>query len=314
MKAIRINKYGGSEVLKINNITKPQLAKNQVLVRVYAAGINPFDVKLCQGLYKDLIPLQFPVTLGGDFAGIVIEVEASVTDFKEGDKVYGQAIVLGGGSGGWAEFAAANAKGIAKKPQKTNFIESAALPLVGSSAVQALEEHIKLTSGQKILVHGGAGGIGHIAIQLAKAKGAYVATTVSANDKEFVHEVGADEVIDYKNQKFEKLLKDFDAVFDTVGGETTDRSFKVLKKGGVIVSMLGQPSKVLAQEHGVRVIGQNTQTDKDHLDRLRKWADEGKIKAHIDKIFPLEEVKEAFKYKEKESPRGKIVLKIAGNL
>ena len=255
MKAVQINTYGGVEVLEINeNASKPTPAKDQVLVEVHAASITPIDWKIRAGYLKDVAPLPFPATLGGDFAGVITEVGEDVTDFKIGEEVYGAAILLNGGSGSFAQSLVSNTASLAHKPKVANFIEAAALPLVGSSAIQALEEHIKLQNSQKILtpvreqgsakrvlIHCGAGGIGHIAIQLAKALGAYVATTVSSEDIEYVKSLGADKVIDYQTQPFEKVLKDFDAVFDTVGGQTTDKSFEVLKKGGIIVSMLGQP-------------------------------------------------------------------------
>lgn len=311
MKA-EIDKYGGVDVLEINdNAPKPSPTKDQVLVEVYAASINPFDWKIRAGYLKDIIPLKFPVTLGGDFAGIVVEVGEGVSQFSVGDEVFGQANVVGGGTGSFAEFVAAPAKSTALKPKSTNFEQSAALPLVGVSAVQALEEHIGLQKDQKILIHGGAGGIGHVAIQLAKAIGAYVATTVSANDMDFVKQLGADEVIDYKNQDFSKLA-DFDAVFDTVGGETTNKSFAVLKKGGVIVSMLGQPNEDLAKKYGVTAIGQGTKTTTIHLSRVAELVNSGKITVSVDKVFPLKQVQEAFRYQEEVHPRGKVVLKIKG--
>ncbi len=311
MKAVQINTYGTNDVLEINeNAPKPSLKQGQVLVEVYAASINPVDWKIRAGYMKDMMPLNFPATLGGDFAGAVTEVGEEVSEFKVGDEVFGSAIVLNGGSGSFAQFLAANVANIAHKPKTVNFEQAAALPLVGASAVQALEEHIKLQSGQKILIHGGAGGIGHVAIQLAKVLGAHVATTVSANDIEFARSLGADQVIDYKRQNFEEILKNFDAVFDTVGGKITDASFNVLKKNGVIVSMLGQPNEDLAKQHGITAIGQGTNTNSSHLRRVAELVDSRKLKAEIDKIFPLEQVKEAFNYQEKNSPRGKVVLKV----
>ncbi len=311
MKAVQINAYGTNDVLEISeNAPKPSLKQGQVLVEDHVASFNPFDWKIRAGYLKEMAPLQFPATLGGDFAGRVCELGDGVSDFKIGDKVYGQAITLNGGSGSFAEVLAANTANTAQKPASINFVEAGALPLVGVSSVQVLEEHIKLQSGQKILIHGGAGGIGHIAIQVAKALGAYVATTVSTDDIEFVKKLGADEVIDYKNQVFEEILKDVDSVFDTVGGEATDKSFQVLKHGGFIVSMLGQPNQELAQKYGVYAIGQNTVTNTKSLNRLTELVDSGKIKVHINQVFPLEQVKEAFACLEEGHPRGKVVLKI----
>ena len=188
-----------------------------------------------------MIPLQFPSTLGIDFSGIIKQIGqggVSSSEFKQGDEVYGQAGVVNGGSGAFAEIALAKTEGISNKPKRLNHAEAAALPLVGVSAWRALMENIGLSKGQRILIHGGAGGIGSIAIQLAKNLEAYVTTTVSANDKEFVQGLGADQVIDYKSQNFEDLLHDYDAVFDTIGGETYAKSFQ----GGIIVSMLEQPN------------------------------------------------------------------------
>jgi len=318
MKAVQISSYGGIEVLSVNeNVPEPKAGEGQVLVEVHAASINPFDWKLRQGYAKEYIKLEFPATIGGDFSGKVVGLGENAADFAVGDEVYGQAAVIAGGTGAFAQKLAAPVGKIVKKPQKADFLQAAALPLVGQSALQALETHIALKPKQKILIHGGAGGIGHVEIQLAKALGAYVATTISADDVDFVKELGADEVLDYKAEKFEEKLSEFDAVFDTVGGEVTDKSFKVLKKslpagrqGGVIVSMAGAPSEHLAKEYGVNAIGQNTQGDRERLERLAELVDSGKIKVHIDGVFSLDEVKEAFSHQEQGHPRGKVVLKI----
>jgi len=311
MKAAQINSYGEPDVIQINeNSPKPSLKQGQLLIEVYAASINAIDWKFRAGYLQKMAPVQLPVTLGGDFAGKVTEIGEGVSNFKIGEEVYGQAIILAGGSGSMAEFVAANSANTARKPQSASYEEASALPLVGVSAIQALENHIKLHSGQKILIHGGAGGIGHIAIQFAKSLGAYVATTVKIEDSDFVKNLGVDEVIDYKTQKFEAILKDYDSVFDTVGGETTDKSFQILKKGGIIVSMLGEPSKELTEKYGVTAIGEMTQTDTAHLDRLTELVESRKIKVHIDKVFPFEQIPEAFSYQEKNHPRGKVVIKI----
>jgi alcohol dehydrogenase len=240
-----------------------------------------------------MIQLQFPSTLGMDFSGIIKQVGEGVSnsEFKQGDEVYGQAGVVNGGSGAFAEMALAN------KPKRLSHAEAAALPLVGVSAWRALMENIGLSKGQRILIHGGAGGIGSIAIQLAKHLGAYVATTVSTNDKQFVQELGADVVIDYKTQNFEDLLHDYDSVFDTVGGETYKRSFKVLKKGGIIVSMLEQPNPQLMDHHGVKAIFQFTQADRERLTKVAKWVDQNNdIRVNIDRTFSLDEAADALDY------------------
>ena len=319
MKAAQINKYGGYEVFEINNdAPKPTVGEGKVLVEVYAASINPFDKAVRAGFMKNMMPLNFPAILGGDFAGVVKEIGEGVTEFKVGDEVFGSANIFSGGSGSFAEFATAKARNAAIKPKNITFEQVGALPLVGSSAVQALEEHMNLHNDQKILIHGGAGGIGHIAIQLAKTLGAYVVTTVSGNDKDFVKQLGADEVIDYKNEKFEEKIKDpstgsgqvFDAVFYTVGGEVTNKSLQVLKKGGVLVSMIGEPDAKFAEEREITAIRQGTKVNTKHLERLAQLIENGKIKVNIAKIFPLDQIQDAFKYQEELHSRGKIVLKI----
>jgi NADPH:quinone reductase-like Zn-dependent oxidoreductase len=311
MKAVQINKYGGSEVVEINkNAPKPALSRGQLLVEVYAAGVNPIDWKIREGY----IPLKFPATLGGDFSGVVEDVGEGVSGFKKGLEVYGYASLLGGGSGSFAEFVSADAKVMALKPNNISYIEAGALPLTGVSAWQVLVEHIGLSRGKKILIHGGSGGIGSIAIQLARHLGAYVATTVSAKDMQYVKELGADEAIDYKNQSFEDLLHDYDAVFDTVGGETYVRSFNVLRKGGIIVSMLEKPRPELMERYGVNAIAQMTQVNSERLSKLAELVEKGVIKEHVDKTFPLEQAGEALTYLQSGHPRGKVVLKMKKNL
>jgi alcohol dehydrogenase len=308
--------YGSSEVVEINqNAAAPNDPSDEkVLVKVKAAGVNPIDWKIREGYMQQMIPLQFPSTLGMDFSGTIEKVGAGVSGFNVGDdEVYGQASVTRGGSGAFAEIALANADSIAHKPKSLNHQEAAGLPLVGVSAWQALVETIGLTDGQKkILIHGGAGGIGSIAIQLVKRLGAYVATTASTNDKQFVKELGADEVIDYKTQTFEDLLPhDYDAVFDTVGGETYKRSFEVLKRGsGMIVSMLEQPNQQLMEQFGVKAIFQFTQVNRERLTKLAQWVDQNNIRVNVDRTFPLEEAGKALDYQKDVHPRGKVVLAI----
>lgn len=310
MKAAQYNSYGGPEVIEINNVREPVLGKGQALVEVYAASINPIDWKVRNGYFKEQMPLKFPVTIGGNFSGIVKKIADGVVEFKIGDEVYGQALVLNGGSGAIAEMVASNVVNTAYKPKTVNHIAAASLPLVGVSALQALEQHINLQSGQKILINGGSGGIGSIAIQLAKSIGAYVAATVSTEHIDFVKKLGADEVIDYKKENVAEKPHDFDAVFDTAGGESQDNAMKVLKKGGVIVSMTGAPDPRLTEEYGIKAIGQNTNTNLENLTRLAGLVDQGVIKPQVDKVFPLEQTKEAFKYQETSHPKGKVVISI----
>jgi len=313
MKSAQINKYGSSEVIEINQSTpEPTLSPGKVIITIKAAGVNPVDWKIREGDMQQMISLQFPSTLGIDFSGVIKQVGEGVSpsDFKPGDEVYGQAGVISGGSGAFAEIALANMSSIANKPKKLDYSEGAGLPSVGVSAWQALKENIELSSGQKILIHGGAGGIGSIAIQLAKYLGAYVATTVSTDDEQFVQELGADVVIDYRTQTFEDLLKDYDAVFDTVGGDTYRRSFKVLQKGGVIVSMLEQPDSELMNQYGVNSIFQFTQADRERLTKVAQWVDENNIRVNIEKKFSLDQASDALDYQRDVHPRGKVVVDV----
>ena len=313
MKAAQMKGYGSSdEVIEINeNAPAPNdPSAGKALVKIKAAGINPVDWKIREGYMQQMIPLQFPSPLGMDFSGVIEKVGQGVSEFRQGDEVYGQASLLSGGSGAFAEMALANADTIAHKPKSLSHPEAAGLPLVGVSAWLALVETISLQKSQKILIHGGAGGIGSVAIQLAKHLGAYVATTVTANDKQFAKELGADEIIDYKTQTFEELIRDYDAAFDTVGGETYSRSFKVLKRGGIIVSMLEQPNQELMKQFGVKAIFQFTPVNRDRLTKLAQWVDQNNIRVNVDKTFPLEEAGKALDYQRDVHPRGKVVLAI----
>lgn len=309
MKAAQINGYGGKEVLKtVNDAPKPQADAGQVLIEVYAAAVNPFDWKVREGYLKDAVPLQFPATLGGDLAGVVAELGEGVDSFKIGDEVYGQANALSG-QGSYAEFSPVKAEQLALKPKNADFVTSAALPLAAVSAYQALVEHAHLQNGQKILIQGGAGGIGSFAIQIAKGLGAHVAATVSAEDADFVKSLGADEVINYKTQKFEALITGYDAVFDTVGSETYTKSYKVLKPAGIIVSMTEQPKEELVKKYNVQAIQQGTKTTSEKLTEIAELVDQGKLKANVDKVFSLDEAAEALAYIQ-GSHRGKAVIKV----
>ena len=311
MKSAQFKRYGGSDVIEINQITPmPTLNAGNVLVEIKAAGINPIDWKIREGYMQQMIKLQFPSTLGMDFSGVIKQVGEKVTssDFKQGDEVYGQAGVTNGGSGAFAELALANIEHIAHKPKRLNHLEAAAIPLVGVSAWQALVENMGLSKGQKILIHGGAGGIGSIAIQLAKLIGAYISTTANVNDKQFVQGLGADQTIDYNSQKFEDLLHDYDAVFDTIGGDTYKRSFKVLKKGGTIISMLEQPNSELMQQYGVKATFQFTQVNRQRLTKLAQWVDQNNIRINVDRTFSLDEAAKALDYQKNVHPRGKVVI------
>jgi len=310
-KATRIHAYGGNDIIKHEQVALPAPKAGEILVRVQAAGVNPIDWKIRAGYLQKMMPLPLPLTLGGDFAGVVEAIGPGVTGFKPGDEVFGQAPVMMGGSGAFAEHVLAQAGTTAKKPARASTHEAAALPLVGASAVQAIIDTLRVAKGQKVLIHGGAGGIGSIAIQIAKHLGAYVATTAAPSEAAFVKGLGADRVIDYTTAKFEQELKDFDAVLDTVGGDTYARSFKVLKRGGRIVSMLEQPRQDLMQQYGVEASMQFTQPAAERLARAAKLFDDGAIKINIDRVFPLDSAAAALHSVETTPPKGKVILKVA---
>jgi alcohol dehydrogenase len=309
-KAARIHEYGGPEVVQVEDLSLADPQPGEILIRVQAAGVNPIDWKIRSGYMQKVIPLTLPFTLGVDFSGVVESAGDGVADLKVGDEVYGQAGVVNKGSGSFEEYCVAKAKTVAAKPRGLSDVETGALPLVGVSAVQALTEGLSLSKGQSILIHGGAGGIGSLAIQLARHLGAHVATTASSNDIDYVKELGAEQVIDYKNQKFEDVLSDLDAVYDTVGGDTYRRSFKVLKRGGRLVSMVERPDQGLIEEFGVGATFQSTQVNTERLTKLAEFVELGALKVHVDATFPLDETAEALRYLEKESPRGKVVIKV----
>jgi alcohol dehydrogenase len=311
MNAVLLESYGTVDSVKYHTgIPIPTPSDTQVLVAVHAGAINPFDISIRSGRLKDIIPLTLPITVGGDFAGIVTHIGTNVTSLQKGDHVYGTAITLSGGSGGFADYTVANIEKIAKKPKSINFLESASLVLVGTSAIQALEEHMNLQKNQTILIHGGAGGIGSVAIQLAHHLDAHITTTVRTIDIDYVKKLGAHDVIDFTKTVFYKQPQQFDAVFDTVGGDTTVQSFAVVKKGGILVSMRGQPDTTLAHKFGITAIGQNTQISTNTLEKLTELIDSHHIHPQIDSIFPLKGIQDAYTKLETGHPRGKIVIRI----
>jgi len=311
MKAAQFNKYGGPEVIEFNpNAAMPRLNDGQVLVEGHASSLNPIDSILRAGYLQRMIPVTFPATLAGDFAGVVKEVGPKVSGLRIGDEVYGNAPVIAGGSGAAAEYISANASMVAYKPPKATYIEAAALPLAGVSAVQAIDE-MKLQPGQRILIHGGAGGIGSFAVQYAKYLGYHVATTVRGSQKEFAKELNADKIVDFEAEEFDAKLGEYDAVLDTIGGEVHKRSFKTLKKGGIIASMVqNAPDQELMLKFGARAVYVRTQVSTASLMHLAGLVDKGAIKSRIAREYPLEQTREAYTYFEQDHPKGKICMRI----
>jgi len=314
MKAIRISKYGRPDVMKLEEIERPVPASDEILVKVYASGINPMDWRIRDGGVADRLPMQLPLTLGWDAAGIVEETGSDVTEFKKGDEVYG--IPNFPGDGSYAEYLAAKAKQFALKPKSIGFNEASAISLAAVTAWHGIFECGGLQSGQRILIHGAAGGVGNFALQFAKWKGAYVIGTASENNLEFLKQLGADEVIDYKNQKFEDLLHDIDLVFDAavVGNDTLIKSAKVLKENGILVSTQAVPFsedvlEALAKRNVLAKVyhGEGRQ---EWLNEIATLIDEGKVRVVVSKVYPLEKVAEAHRESETGHVRGKLVLEI----
>lgn len=310
MKAAQINDYGDASVIVINEVDKPTAGEGQVLVAVHAASINPFDSSVRSGRLKDAIPLQLPVTLGGDLAGVVEAVGGGVMQFAVGDKVYGQAAVVAGNSGSIAEFAVTKAGQLAKMPSNVEFGQAASLALVGASAVQALIEHLNLQPGQKMLITGGTGGIGSLAIQIAKHIGAHVTATASGDGVELAKQLGADEVIDYTQQDVGSLPRDFDVAFNTVRGDMFDKVLHVVKEGGTAVNMNGDATEGLAEKLKVTAIAQNSHVTTEHLDTLREMVEAGAVKPQVDQTFDLAHTADAFRAKEAGNIKGKVVITI----
>jgi alcohol dehydrogenase len=310
MKAAQITGYGGQDVLQVNNdVPKPVPSKGQVLVKVHSAAVNPFDAKVREGAYKEHIQLNLPATLGGDAAGTIEAIGEDVSGFSVGQAVYGEANAAGG-QGSLAEFTLVASNQVAPKPEKLDFNQAAALPLAATSAYQAIVDHIQLKAGQKILIHGAGGGIGSMAVQMAKHIGADITATASTKDLDYVKQIGAGTVIDYTKEDFSTLDKDYDAVFDTVGGETTEKSYTVLKPGGVLVSMASQENPELVQQYNITFISQQTKSTTEHLAGVTKLVDSGELQVNIDKVFTLDEAAKALEYLKTGHPRGKVVVQV----
>jgi NADPH:quinone reductase-like Zn-dependent oxidoreductase len=309
MKAARITQYGDAGVVSLTaDVPRPPAGSGKVLVEVHAASLNPADSAVRMGYMHQMMPLTFPAVLGIDIAGVVVEAD-SASHLKPGDSVYGTASVMAGGSGAFAEYAAVPAGLLARAPEGLSFLEAAALPLAGVSALQALEL-LKLSRGSSIFIQGGSGGIGTFAIPMAKRLGARVIVSCRGSAMDYVKSLGADQVIDFEKPALLEKVRDCDAVLDTVGGAAYKSAFAVLKKGGTIVTMAAQPDAELAAKFGVTALGSMTQVTAERLDRLSKLVADGTLKVHIDRVFSLDDVQQAFRAREAGHVKGKIVLQI----
>ncbi len=308
MRAVRIHAYGGPEVLVYEDVARPEAAAGEVLIRVHAAGVNPADWKTRSGPARP--GAMLPMILGWDVSGAVEALGHEVTEFHEGDAVYGMIRFPQAGAT-YAEYVAAPVAHLAHKPATIDHIHAAAVPLAGLTAWQALFEKAHLTAGQTVLILGAAGGVGHLAVQLAKSQGAYVLGTASTRNIEFLHRIGVDQAIDYTTTPLETVVHNVDVVFDTVGGEARERSLRVIKPGGTLVSIVfGRPSAEQTAA-GVNVQGMLVQPNAAQLVQIARLIDAGKVHNTVDTVLPLANARKAHELSETHRTRGKIVLRVA---
>jgi NADPH:quinone reductase-like Zn-dependent oxidoreductase len=309
MKAVRIHQYGGPEVLSLEDVQRPTPGPDEVLIKVHAASVNPFDWKVRQGYLQQFLPMTLPLTLGWDFSGTVEAVGAGVTQFKRGNEVYASQDVTKGGA--YAEYTIAKESDVALKPKSLDHIHAAGIPVAGVTAWQALFHTANLRAGQRILIHAAAGGVGVFAVQFAKAKGAFVIGTASGKNQAFLRELGVDEAIDYEKARFEDVAHDVDVVLDTIGGEVQERSWKVLKKGGILVSITDPPNMEQAAKYGVRAAIHRGHPGAADLTEIAELVDSDRVKTVVDTVLPLAEARRAQELSAHGHVRGKIVLRVA---
>lgn len=309
MKAIVAHEYGGPEVLKYEEVSRPVPKDDQILVRVIAAGVNPVDAMIRSGVFAKYEKDVFPLIPGADIAGVVEKVGSKVTKLKAGDPVFAYVSLKGGG--GYAEYALATDRDTAAKPKSLTYVEAAAVPIVALTAWQALIDTARLSAAQTVLIHGGSGGVGSFAIQIAKARGAKVIATASTANQDLLKQLGADVAVDYTKQKFADVAKEVDVVLDSVGKDTLARSYGVVKKGGFVVSLVAEPDQVELDKHGIRGAALNVEPNGDELAEIGKLIDQKKIKVIVSQTFPLSEAAKAQEQVATGHTRGKVVLKVA---
>ena len=318
MKAVRIHEYGGPDVLTYEDAPRPEPKDDEVSIRVYAAGVNPADRQIRSG--RSFVEEEpFSLILGLDVSGVVTAVGSTAPHFNVGDAVYGMLPIRKGG--GYAEYVASPATGVAHRPRSLDHVQAAAMPVVSLTAWQALFDTAGLSAGQTVLIHAAAGGVGHIAVQLAKWKGARVIGTTSARSEDFLRKLGCDEIVDYTTTRFEDVARDVDVVLDIIprdvsvaanalAEETLERSWSVLKKNGVLVSICAKPSSEAAAARGVRGKYVLAQPNAAHLGEIAKVTDAGHVKPTIAAVLPLNEARRAHELSQEGRTRGKIVLRL----
>jgi len=307
MKAVVAHEYGAPEVLKFEEVPRPEPNEDEALVRVIASSVNPADPLTLSGKYAREFGTHLPLIPGYDIAGVVEKTGANVTKLKVGEAVYGYPTF----GGGWAERVTVKESEVAAKPKSLNFVEAAAVPMGALTAWQALVDVAKLQSGQTILIHGGSGGVGSFAIQIAKARGARVIATASTANQDLLKQLGADVAIDYTKTKFEDVAKDVDAVLDPVGKETLARSYDVVKKGGIVMSLVARPDPAELEKRGIRGASIFSHPDAGDLTEIAHLIDARKIKPVVTQILPLSEAIAAQQQAATHHTRGKVVLRIA---
>ncbi len=308
MFAVRMHSYGGPEVLKYEESLSPKPAAGEILIKVHAAGVNPVDWKVREGYLRETVHHRLPLIPGWDFSGVVASVGPRTQKFAEGDEVFGRADLRHDGA--YAQYMVMREDEIEFKPKSIDHVHSAAIPLVALTAWQSLFEAASIESGQTVLIHAAAGGVGHLAVQLAKWAGARVIGTASKINQDYLLKIGVDEAIDYQSTHFEDVVHNVDVVLDTIGGETQKRSWKVLAKGGILVSIVSPPSQQDAVSHGVRQAYVFVQNNAEQLAEIADMLDYGLLVPRVEHVLPLSEAQKAQELSKAGHVRGKIVLKI----
>jgi NADPH:quinone reductase-like Zn-dependent oxidoreductase len=309
MKAVCIYSYGGPGALVYEDAPRPLPGDGEVLVRVHAAGVNPVDWKIREGQLKERLHHTLPLVLGWDVSGVVEALGPNISRLGMGDEVFSRPDISRDGA--YAEFIIIRESEVALKPKSLEHIHAAALPLAGLTAWQTLFDAGGLSAGQRVLIHAAAGGVGSLAVQLAKWKGAHVIGTASEHNHEFLRKLGVDQVVDYNTERFEEVVQPVDVVLDTMGGDTQERSWKVLKAGAILVSVASPPSAEAASAHGVRQAFVFTKPSAPQLAEIAKLADAEKLKAIVETILPLSDATRAQELSQRGHTRGKIVLRVA---
>jgi NADPH:quinone reductase-like Zn-dependent oxidoreductase len=311
MMAWRVDEFGPPEVMKFERVQRPAPGADEILVKIAAVGVGPWDGWIRAG--KSALPQPLPLVLGADFSGEIVETGRGVSELRLGDQIYG--VTNPHFIGAYAEYAVASAAMISNKPTSLTHVEAASVPVVSVTAWQALFDHARLKADQTVVIHGAAGNVGSYAVQLARHAGVQTIVTVGTDDVSVVRDLGANTVIDYRTQRFEEEVRDADAVIDLVGGETQDRSFQVLRRGGRLISAVSKPDRRLAERHGVEAMFFLVNVTQHCLSEIARLVDDGKLRTRVGAVLPLADAREAHLMLERvrPQPKGKIVLAVGAN-